>query len=135
MDSAKASLYDSARLLRKWQLMQNSLSTFGQVLAWVRDRLDQVERIMAQSPEARENLHAAHQAIDELLRYDEDLENDFIKAAESEYQALLNLIENRNTPITDESAAFAEQVMDELDEPVDRIDRSKDLLRRMREEG
>lgn len=115
--------------------MQNSLSTFGQVLAWVRDRLDQVERIMAQSPEARENLHAAHQAIDELLRYDEDLENDFIKAAESEYQALLNLIENRNTPITDESAAFAEQVMDELDEPVDRIDRSKDLLRRMREEG
>ena len=90
------------------------ISTFGQVLKWVRDRLSQVENNMNNSqsdPTAIRNVSSAKSAIDALINKDSHLEDEYIKAAEQEYKTLVELIQDRNIPITDEIEKGAEELL------------------------
>jgi len=90
------------------------ISTFGQVLEWVHDRLSQVETNMHTNPQSDPseigNVSSARTAIEALLSKEPHLEDEYIKAAETEYESLVALIQSRNIPITDELQEFANQL-------------------------
>lgn len=94
--------------------MQAKPSTFGHVLTWVRERLQQVERNMSiNTPSDRSTakcVSQARSAIDSLISEDAKLESEYIKAAEAEYQALVDLIQQRNIPITDDLEDLAKKI-------------------------
>lgn len=92
--------------------MRDSLSTFGQVLDWVRGRLDRVETIMSQNSQnnhtSKDTVSVARKAIEELLKKDEAFKKEYINAAgEAEYEKLVALIQNQETILTEEEEKTA----------------------------
>lgn len=115
------------------------ISTFGQVLEWVRDRLEQVEKNMPSNPsynhETIQNLSSARCAVDALINtQDPNLEDEYIKAAETEYEALVEFIQERPRPLTDRTIAVVEQISSDMGETPGRIAQEKELMKRMRGE-
>jgi len=94
--------------------VRNSLSTFGQVLSWIQDRLSQVETNMSEkfhtNYDAENTVSDARRAIEDLLEHDETLKEEFIEAAEAEYENLARLIQSRNIPIDDELEDYADRI-------------------------
>ena len=90
------------------------ISTFGRVLEWVRDRLSQVETSMHTNPQsdpsAINNVSGARNAIDALISESSNLKDEYIRATEAEYETLVELIQSRDIPITDEIQALADQI-------------------------
>ena len=90
------------------------ISTFGRVLEWVRDRLSQVETNMHTNPQsdpsAINNVSGARSAIDALISENSNLKDEYIRATEAEYETLVELIQSRDIPITDEIQALADQI-------------------------
>ncbi len=91
------------------------VSTFEELLSWVRDRLEQVEENMTNNPQSDstkvQSVSDALSSIKDLIsNQDADLEDEYIKAAEDEYAALVELLQNRHIPITNDLRGLAEDI-------------------------
>lgn len=80
----------------------------------MRDRLLQVETNMPQNShfdyDAGNSVFEVRQAIEELLEHDETLKEEFIQAAEAEYENLARLIQSRNIPIDNDLEDYADRI-------------------------
>lgn len=119
------------------------ISTFGKILLWSINKLEEVKEDMVAnytgSEEITNNISVANYLIRHVLRSaqtDKVLQEKFNQIPEAEYRALIDMIQNDEIDLTDELRKDTNLLLDSVqDESLETIQQAKMLVDRMHAES